>query len=160
MEAGKLIAVSESQSDQVSPWVLMSNLSSDRFAVEFEVRILEGAAQGNCFFGSDNGRQGEFERSIFAKYFYGGLGKTQLQSWGYGKSEWGKSFAFSKTKTATVIVVGDQIASFVDGLLAVTTLHTDGSIAYTRQYLGAENICTCEFDNYKLWDLSEVDFNQ
>jgi hypothetical protein len=134
------------------------NFSSDRFAVEFELRLLEGDMYSDCFFESDNGQGGDLKKSMLARYYHGGLGETFLQTWGYGKSESGRSFNFSETKTATVIVVGDQIASFVNGQLAGTTLHTDGSIVYTQQYLGARNI-TCEFDNFKFWNLDVVEFS-
>jgi hypothetical protein len=79
------------------------------------------------------------------------------------RSEMGVEIAASydetKTNTAMLIVVGDQIAAFLNGQIAFTALGPDLSAGYTWQRLVATYTIVCEFDNYKFWDLRGVDFN-
>ena len=59
----------------------------------------------------------------------------------------------------TLIYLEDQIAALVNGQLVYTTFDPDGSAVYAHHGFAAEKTIVCEFDNYKLWDLSGVDFN-
>jgi len=72
--------------------------------------------------------------------------------------EFGGSGTFDVTKshTVTLIILGDQIAAFLDGQLAYTALEPLGSAVYKEQRLSASYTIVCEYDNYKLWDLGSV----
>jgi hypothetical protein len=61
--------------------------------------------------------------------------------------------------TVMLIVLGDQIAAFLNGQVAFTALDPDLSADYTHQSLAATYTIVCEFDNFRVWDLRGVDFN-
>ncbi len=156
VENGKLIFAAGNQVAFFNPY----DLSSDRFAVEFDFRILESASpEGACIFTTENNGSGETLKVISAGF------KTGLVDMGHyvhpDMAEIASSssnFDFSKPNTATLIITGDQIATFVNGQLAYTAVNPDGSNVYIRQQLAVYEE-TCEFDNYKIWDLSGVDFS-
>jgi len=58
-----------------------------------------------------------------------------------------------------LIILGDKITAFANGQIAYTALNPNGSVVYVQQQLAAYNTIGCEFDNYKIWDLSGVDFS-
>jgi hypothetical protein len=65
-------------------------------------------------------------------------------------------FNFSNFNTVTVIVLGKQIAIYVNAQPALAALDPEGSDVYTEQSLGAYQYQVCEFDNFKLWDLTDI----
>ena len=158
VEGGRLVASSETGFTGAN----LSNLSSERFAVEYEVQILESAASSSaCYLSVDNEIYGEAHRNLnFAYRPFGNLSVEHYQH----PDQWPnlyRTYAVFDPAVAnkvTVIILGDQIAAFIDGELAFTILDPDGSTAYVSQNLGAENQVSCQFDDYKLWDLSGVDF--
>ncbi|MCJ7625471.1 MAG: hypothetical protein MUO76_18390, partial [Anaerolineaceae bacterium] len=157
IENGKLILTSENQ-EHVS--VLLERFSSDRLAVEFELNILEASSQGHCVFYILNEEREESSRLIVAGFFTNS--QTNLAySVGPDMSEDISMSRFDQTKsnTVTLIILGDQIAAFLNGQIAYATLKPDGSVVYTNTSLAATYTIVCEYDNYKLWDLSGLEIN-
>jgi hypothetical protein len=162
IENGKLIITSESTGVVVEN---LNNYSSDRFAVEFEFRDLEAnQAEGYCVFNYNNENVGigESIRSVSASFYPSGLANMGH----YVHPDQFPGFALSrydilegtKFNIVTLIILGEQIAVFANGQLAYTALNPDGVVVYTTYDFQVSNTM-CEYDNYKFWDLSGVDFN-
>jgi len=158
VEQGKLVALSVIGFNGTT----VSRLSSDRLAVEFEVQILENDADNSaCYFSITNNNDGESNRSLGVAFRSFGI--LSVEHYEHPDSwpiiyESSPIFDSSASNKVTLVILGDQIAAFIDGQLAYTILDPDGSTSYSSQVLGAENYVRCEFDNYKLWNLSGVDF--
>lgn len=132
----------------------LTDFQSDRFAVEFDVEILEPEQDSGCLLNINND-----EYTLRNIFWPGGevevdhLGVDGLEiTIGSGK------FNSSTSNTATLMVLSDQISLFVNGELAFTVLDSKGGAVYTSVSYEADSLVTCGFDNFKLWDLSEVDF--
>jgi hypothetical protein len=69
------------------------------------------------------------------------------------------TFDVLKSNTITLIVLGDQIGAFFNGQIAYSILNPDVRAIYSKTSFAANNNIVCEYDNYKFWDLSGVDFN-
>jgi hypothetical protein len=153
LENGKLIVTSENN-EHVA--VTPSNHTSDKFAVEFEIRFWDASPDGHCVL--EMGDDGIDDSSREMAYVFHSSGQMSLS-----RSEMGVEIAASydetKTNTAMLIVIGDQIAAFLNGQIAFTALDPELSAGYTWQRFAATYTIVCEFDNYKLWDLRGVDFN-
>jgi len=141
----------------------LTKLRSNRLAVEFEFRILESDAEGYCYFDTRNISDERVSRAINAQFQKPG----RVTSTRYVPLEDSYSvitytenvFDPSKTNKATLVILEDQITVFVDGIFVYTAQDPDGSGIYTLQDFTAY-FSECEFDNYKIWDLSGVEFNQ
>jgi len=139
----------------------VSRLSSDRFAVEFEVQMLEAdSSNSRCYFSINNDIEGEFQRGLGVAFRT--FGRVSVEHYAHPNSwpiihETSSIFDFSVSNKVTLVFLGDQIAAFIDGQLAYTILDPDGSAYYSNQDLAAEDSVTCEFDNYKIWDLDVID---
>jgi hypothetical protein len=158
VELGKLVVSSEIGFNGTT----VSSLSSDKLAVEFEVQVLENDADNSaCYFSITNNNDGESNRSLGVAFRSFGILSVEHyehpDSWPL-INETNPIFDSSASNKVTLVILGDQIAAFIDGQLAYTILDPDGSTSYSTQVLGAENYVRCEFDNYKLWNLSGVDF--
>jgi tetratricopeptide (TPR) repeat protein len=158
-ENGKLIVTSENQGFAVAH--LRHNSSSlDKFAVEFDLRILESSPEGSCVYAtSDLVESGNTD--VWANFFSNGQASLNYQhpdlSEVIAVSE--NTFDFSKSSTVRMIILGDQVATFVNGQMAYTTRYPGLSTVYIYHGLYATNTIACEYDNFKLWDLSGVDFS-
>lgn len=160
-ENGKLIVTSEFQKHARAQ---LYNLASDRFAVEFKLRVLETSPEGHCIFETQNDKeQGHPDwRAISAQFFSNG--EATLARYVH-PNKWDdfdgavSRYDISRSNTATIIILGDQIAGFINGKLAYTVLDPAGSAIYTRQSLSANTTIGCEYDDFKIWDLSEYDFS-
>jgi hypothetical protein len=161
VENGKLIVTSENQQ---YAGITLQEIKSDQFAVEFDLQILNSSMESQCIFASAN----EYDygdashRAIGAMFLPSGQAglahyKHPNQYLDLVISE--NNFDFSKSSTVTLIFLGDQIAAYIDGQLAYTVLDPEGSAVYTRQGLAANYTAQCEYDNFKIWDLSRVDFS-
>ena len=153
IENGKLIV---SGGESQSTYVSQTDFHSDRFAVEYEVQILESSQQnGACLLNIDADNEYGV-RTMFLPRGEVEVDHLEVDSYemtiGYGK------FDPSNPSTATLIVLDDQFSLFVDGQLAFTASDPEGSAVYTNISYEADAQMTCEFDNYKFWDLSDVDF--
>ena len=69
------------------------------------------------------------------------------------------SYDETQPNKVTLLVLGDQLAAFVNGQISYFALDPDGGASYESQALSAYNKIVCEIDNYKLWDLSGMDFS-
>jgi tetratricopeptide (TPR) repeat protein len=157
IENGKLIVTSENQEHQsANP----SNLRSDKFAVEFELRILDSGPEGHCVFEIDNRGVGESWRAMSFGFFSSGQASlTHFVTPDKGEEIAMSTFDTSKSNTFMLVILEGQIAAFVNGQMAYTALDPDGSTVYLGQSLSATYTIVCEYDNYKFWDFSGVDFN-
>jgi len=160
VENGKLILTSEG--DEIKAIANPSQLNSDRLTVEFDIRIFDSSPNGRCGFDTQTEWSEESWRILSAGFF--AFGEASLGHYVYpdkypniALSE--NTFDFSEAKKVTLIILGDQIGAFVNGQLAYTALNSDGSIDFTTQNFGADFGASCEFDNYKLWDLSGLEFD-
>ncbi len=139
----------------------LNNLSSDKYAVEFEFRILESSPEGSCIFETGDDRFDNSRRAIAADFYSGGVATLSHYAYLLGWIEIISTGTFddSRSNTVSLIILGDQIAVFINGQMAYTVIDPDGSAIYTHQNLSANPTIACEYDNYKIWDLSGVDFN-
>ncbi len=163
VEDGKLIVTSESMED--IPDANVSNFPANRFALEYEFRILE-LVSPESICGSGYVNDFNFGEESWRQFFTGfnALGKAILGYYEYPDqfpilADVGTAHDFSKTNTFTLIVLGDQITAFLNGQFVYTVQNPVGSAIYTQQRLSAAGQNTCEFDNYKFWDLSGVDLS-
>lgn len=157
IEGEKLIITSEND-QHVS--VEMSNLDSDQFAVEFDVRALESSPDGHCVFYTSDGGRGGIETTLASSFHYS-AGLEMFVAIGPDQQEYLASTPFDVMEPNTVMLfdLGDQIAIFVNGELAHTAIDPGGSTVYSFAQFAATYTITCEYDNYKFWDLSDVDFS-
>lgn len=157
LENGKLIVTSANQ-EHVG--VTLSNLTSDKYAVEFELRLQEASPEGHCVFETGNDGSDDSWKAI--SYGFGSSGQLFLTRFAHPEEQEelaGSSYEATRSNTHMLIILGDQIAAFLNGQIAFTALDPDLSADYKSQTLTATYTIVCEFDNYKLWDLSGVDFN-
>ncbi|MFC2063626.1 hypothetical protein ACFLXB_00820, partial [Chloroflexota bacterium] len=81
-------------------------------------------------------------------------------SWGSAMKELAVgTFDETKTNTVTLVNLGEQIAAFMDGQIVYTILSARGMGTGVQNTFAAGGTIACEFDNYKLWDLSGLDLN-
>jgi tetratricopeptide (TPR) repeat protein len=157
LENGKLVLDSENQ-EHVG--VSFDVLPSDSFAVEFEF-LISRSGPGSCFFGTDTG--GDNDETLKAL----GLGfdpNSQLHLENYVHPDQWPGFAEAsfddmEPNKVTLIVHGGAITVFVNGILTFDVANPDGNTSYSRHSFSAEGNNACEFDNYRLWNLSEADFS-
>jgi hypothetical protein len=138
----------------------LSNLHSDKYAVEFEFRFWDAGEGGHCGFETGNDIGGEGERGVstaFSANGWIGVGHAVFPD----QFEELVSVKYDETiiNKVTLIILGDQIAAFMNGQLAYTLLNPDGSVNFSRQGFMGSSTIACEFDNYKLWDLRGLDVN-
>jgi hypothetical protein len=157
VENGKLILYSENAEGANA--YNFYNLSSDKYAAEFELRIFESSPEGSCIFGTSDDRFDNSRRAIFADFYSGGRATLSVYLQERIEIISTGTFDDSRSNTVSMIIIGDQIAVFINGQLAYTALDPGGATVYTQQHLLAYYPIMCEFDNYKIWDLSGVDFN-
>jgi tetratricopeptide (TPR) repeat protein len=154
LENGKLVLVSENQNVGAGFGVL----PSDNFAVEFEFRI-SGSGPGNCYFGTDTGGDNdESFRSLGVGFDLNSQSHLENQVY---PDQW-PSFAEGayderELNKVTLMVHGGTITVFVNGILTFDVPNPDGNTSYSHHSFTAEGNNTCEFDNYKFWNLSEAD---
>jgi hypothetical protein len=154
LENGKLIVTSENQ-EHVG--VTLSNHTSDKFAVEFEVHLLEASPEGHCVL--EMGNDGIDDSFRAMAYIFHSSGQMSLSHSEMGEDIAASSYDGTRPNTAMLLILGDQIAAFLNGEIAFAALDPDLSADYTHQTLTATYTIVCEFDNYKVWDLRGVDFN-
>ncbi|MFZ5819816.1 MAG: tetratricopeptide repeat protein [Chloroflexota bacterium] len=161
VENGKLIVASENQQHA---GMNLYNLISDKYAVQFDLRVLDISSLGHCIFESTNNLEyGEPDyRGLSAGFFSDGnaIPAHYIHPDRYEDFEGaiGK-YDLENSNAVTLIILGDQIAAFIDGSLAYTVLDPDGSAVFTSQALSAYYTAQCEYDNFKIWDLRGVDFS-
>ena len=151
LENGKLIAVSENDENITS---FENSFSFGKFAVEFELRILDATGQGHCVFAT-NGVDDDGYPITMAPLFRIGTGEL-------GVEELNSQFNYNIADTYRIrlLFLGTRTAVFINDQITYTSPLLFGSVKkYTTQSFQSTFTITCEFDNYKLWDLTEVVFN-
>ena len=154
IEDGLLILTSENQQHT---GITLNNLSSDRFAVEFEFHSRDADPNsGHCIFETSKDDPFRGVSSYFVANGQAFLGHyVSPEEFPEIASSTFEKEIFNKV---TLIILGDQIAAFLNGQIAYATLDPGGSVVYTNQGLASSQKIVCEFDYYKLWDLRKVDF--
>ena len=156
VENGKLIITYQPNQDQSRGDIIAPQgiFGPDRFAVEFEFRILNPSQnQGQCalnYWGKNGGDVWGINQGFFqdgqAEFWNTELGQLALYS-----------FDVSTSNTVTLISFGDRIAGFMNGQLMYTAINIKRNAIYDSQFFQADNFAVCEFDNYKFWDLTDLD---
>jgi hypothetical protein len=158
LENGKLILTSEAEE---GVFIGLHNLSSDRFAVEFDLRFLESGSDGICDFYAENDHEKrDSQISIYAVFGPNGQANANY----YVHPDQHPVLAESRydqtdINTVALIFLGDHLAAFVNGELAYTALDPNEGVVYARHSISAQGGLNCEFDNYTYWNLDGVDFN-
>jgi tetratricopeptide (TPR) repeat protein len=160
IENGKLIVTSEFM-DDISG-AIVSNHISDRYAVEYEFRILEFVSRGSIC-GSNYTNDSSYGEESWRQIFTGSnpLGQVILGYYKYPDqfpiiTTAQTAVDFSGTHRVTLIIRKDQITAFLDGQFLYHAQNPVGSAFHTHQQLSAAGNNNCEFDNYKIWDLSRT----
>lgn len=149
MENGKLILSSENQDGAT---VGISNLYSDRYAIEYEFSVRDTGVYSHCV-----AEMGNTVGDRYSSFVFFGNGEIALNS--DRKDIAWSSYDETQSHKVTLIILGDQRATFVDGQISFTALDPNGSAFYTYQALSAYYKIVCEIDNYKIWDLTGVELN-
>jgi hypothetical protein len=132
--------------------------------VNFDFHISEAGSNGSqCYFDAVSNAIGESNRYLAVNFSVPGQASMQYYDAATNNqpsiAESHLSFDITKPSNVTVVILEGQIAVFMHGQLAYTAIDPDGSAIYSRQILSADQSAVCEFDNYKLWDLSGVILN-
>jgi len=130
----------------------------DTFAVEFEFRLLESNPDSQCSF-QYWGKNGGEDAWINMDFYPNETADLSLPNANDIPSY---NFDSSKANTVTLISLGDKFAVFINGQFATyATLDLENSTDYGghlgNQFFQSINAAVCEFDNYKYWDLTELD---
>ncbi|MBN1266939.1 MAG: protein kinase [Anaerolineales bacterium] len=136
------------------------SLYSDQFAVQYDVRIGQ-EGEGICGFSVDNQLEDEFRKTL-------GLslradGRMVLEHFLYPEQypivlEKDASYEPGEVMTVTAIFLPEAVAVFTDGQPLFTADNPNGPVIYSSQTFSAESMLGCEFDNYRFWNLSDVNF--
>jgi tetratricopeptide (TPR) repeat protein len=171
VENGKLIIASRDMEQHRS--AELENLVSENFAVEFDLRVFASDLfasdpKGNCGFSAYNTGDDTDERKrvISANFSANKMmdlnyyADPKVAGTGIHLTIEGSVIPFDRSavNTITLIFLRDQISVFMNGNLAHTVFDPRGSFLYRYQNFFAQSI-RCEFDNYKIWDLSGDDFS-
>jgi hypothetical protein len=154
VENGKLIVSNDSD---INTYVSLDNLnfSSKRFAVEFETQLWESLDNvGACQFSIISDDTNSRIHIVPDGYFQVDRPKVP-DDLVIGSGQFDPSIS----NTVMLIVLDDQLTLFINGELAFSRLDPEGSTEYTSGLFEASSQITCEFDNFKFWDLSGVDLN-
>ena len=125
----------------------------DRFAVEFEFQRLDSGPDGSCsfYYWGKNGGEVWGMTAEFDSYGQAVLWNTELGNIA------SYNYDVSKPNTVTIISLGDKIAGFINGQRMYTAINIRRNAIYGEQFFQSNNFAICEFDNYKFWDLTELD---
>lgn len=129
------------------------------FAVEFVMTMRDYSPDGHCFISFDNMHTDDTNRrtvspllhaanSFSLGYYDNNQKDTELAS--------ARVEAINGEKTIRFILVGDQAAAFLDGKLVYAARIPGGGDVYQEPRFGANLGATCEFDDFKLWDLTSL----
>ncbi len=161
IENGKLILTS---ADENGAHLGLIEYPSDRYVVEYEISLVGDAFSNEvCFYGAGNGVPPGTSFRGFTTEFLPGEDLAVLARYVHqsGVDERIVTAPFDKTRSnmVTLVVLGDRITAFINGELAYTAQNPAGSVVYVSHGFAAYNQATCEFDYFRYWDLSGVDFS-
>jgi hypothetical protein len=151
VENGKLIVSNDSD---INTYVTLNNFefNSQRFAVEFETQISENLQQASCSLGISKD-----DTNFRVIFFPSGHYQVDIPKLPNDLIIGSGRFDPSVSNAVKLIVLDDQFSLFINDEMSFTKLDPEGSKVYTSGLFEASSRITCEFDNYKFWDLSELD---
>ena len=158
-EDGKLIL---SSYDPDGASVTLVDLLSSNLAVEFELNILDSHPDSVCVMEILNDQTAaQSKRAMSAEFWQDGMAILSRNVTALNDHERvaANDFDVTQTNVIKLINLGYQFAAFINGQVAYVSQDPGGRADYTHLQLSAYNSAVCEFDNYKLWDLSGVNFN-
>jgi hypothetical protein len=139
----------------------LSDHPANHYAIEFDFRLVSGAEDGHCIYEAqsrwDGPDPGSARRALSAEFAVGG-GTRVSQFYDPIDDHRGLASAVydtSRTHTVRWIVLGDQIAAFINGRPLYAIKDPLGSAVYSKHGLAASDNVVCEFDNFRLWSLEE-----
>ncbi|MCK6584654.1 MAG: hypothetical protein L6Q49_16285, partial [Anaerolineales bacterium] len=158
LKGGKLIV---SSVNDEHAGVQVSELQADRYAVAFEVRMMTASPEGQCIYEATTDGDDSVRRALSVKVFP--AGSSSLSHWVFPEGNLDIPDASGRidvtvTNSILVTIIEDEIAVYINGRPAYMARDTVGSAVYTGHSLSANYTAECEFDNFKIWDLSGVDF--
>ena len=130
------------------------------FAAEFEFRGLNPSDDGHCIFYASNSENDAEYRHVATGFHIVGEGNLDISVQSGTQENLAISpVDISATNTIRLLVLGDQIIVLKNGQLMFTVLEPRIRTVYTHMTFAASHKIDCEYDNFKVWDLSGVDFN-
>lgn len=158
LEEGELIITSDNMDEVL---VELNKINTNKYVVEFEVLISNADPGGsNCLYRAARHVQEEPTRM-----FEINIPSNGQASLGYYESPDDfpqlATFRFDPgiINKFKLILLNDQVAVLMNGQIAFATILPGTSENYLEQKFGGGKMSTCEFDNYKFWDLSGVNLN-
>ena len=154
MENGRLILSTDGRNIGQG----VSEQSADKIAVQFEFQIPESDPDGTCFLGMGND---ELRRSFGIGFRSDGISFAEqyFHPDQYPRvAEGTYEYYSNQPNEGLVIVVEDQINVLLNDQLVFSFFDPQGSVVYNFQSVSAEWGVTCEYDNYKIWNLEGLEF--
>jgi tetratricopeptide (TPR) repeat protein len=156
IENGKLIV----PGDGIAVGNALNSLGTDTFAIEFDIQLSDASPDGHCNISFSNNGDKELDRWLVTGFFSPGNVNLARSLSSNGQEDLAYStFDSSISNNVKLFILGDQIAAFINGQLAYTAINPNGRVVYLSNTFAGANKVLCEFNNYKLWDLSGVDFS-
>ncbi len=155
-ENSRFIIFSEGEHRSIQP---VTGQALENFAVEFVINMRDYSPDGHCFIMIDNIHSGETDKRNLTAGLHASGGVWADY---YDYNQKGREIAsiqvetISGDKVIRFILVGDQAAVFLDGALVSTARMPGGGAVFANFALGVNMGVTCEFDDFKLWDLSNL----
>ena len=148
LEDGQLVITSTGDHVAVS----LDTPDSDMFAVQYDLFATDTSdSRGHCIFYNALGDSESnlatgffFDRSMTLDFQWGGTGETLATG----------TYNPAISNTVTRIVLGDQVAEFLNGRLVYNVSDPRLDASYVRSIFAVNYPITCTYDNFAYWDLS------
>ena len=157
LDNGKLIVTSQGKNSGINRTIL----ATDSLAAEFEFQILNAnPVNDRCYFYAWENANSDVDRSLGAGFWIDN--RATLEHF-VPPSDWpflvetDSIYDFQSTNKVYLFIIKDIIAVFINDNLAYSLINPDEKMLYTSLQFSSEQYITCEYDNFKLWDLSGVD---
>lgn len=160
VENSKFVVFSAGEHRSLQP---VTGQALGSFGVEFVINMHDYSPDGHCFIYLDNIHTNDTNRRTISPLLHAANSLT-LDYYDYVQK--GTELASTRVedingeKTIRFILVGDLAAAFLDGKLVYAVRIPGGGDVYQEPRFGANMGVTCEFDDFKLWDLSGVNIAQ
>jgi hypothetical protein len=138
----------------------ITKITSNKLAIEFDVQLLTFGEGAHCIEEISANRDGGHDIVMSLEFHKDGFGALSHYVPEIDGHRPLAEFAFSRNQPHSFrfIMIEDDIAAFLNGRLVYSLKNPDGNVMIKGQNLSASD-AMCEYDNYKIWDLSGVDFN-
>jgi tetratricopeptide (TPR) repeat protein len=153
IDSGKLMLTSEGEHVSVD----IDTVDSASFAVEFEFSMSNASPEGHCVVYARNEGSGESHRHTAIGFFSNGTSSFALSAQEGSQEDvaYGE-FDTTVTNKVTMVVIRDQLAVLMNDQPFYSVRDPYKGAVYTNTSFAATYAITCEYDNYKYWDLSGV----